>query len=191
MNDEYTQYECTEQILDASPDAAVVANLGTSTFILAAVEDRDLNYYMKGAMGVTTPIAHGMALQTDRDVVALEGDGSLLMSLGALATVGANDPANLTVVVMDNDQFTTTGGQYSLAPAVEFTTVAEGCGLDAYRATNADEFGEAYSQAVGSDHASVIVCDVTSTRPDEFAPIDYPHSFMKHRFRTAMLDDGD
>ena len=191
MTDEYTQYECTEQILGAAPDAAVVANLGTSTFILAAVEDRDLNYYMKGAMGVTTPLAHGMALHTDRHVVALEGDGSLLMSLGALATVGTNDPANLTVVVMDNSMFTTTGGQPSLAPAVDFSAVAEGCGVDAYRAADPDEFDDAFAAAVDSDHASVVACDVTSTKPDDFAPIDYPHSFMKHRFRSAMVDEED
>jgi sulfopyruvate decarboxylase subunit beta len=191
MTGEYTQYECTEQVLEATPDAAVVANLGTSTFVLAAVEDRDLNYYMKGAMGVTTPLAHGMALHTDRHVVALEGDGSLLMSLGALATVGTNDPSNLTVVVMDNGMFTTTGGQTSLSPAVDFAAVAEGCSVDAYAATDAEEFDDAYGEAVESAHASVVVCDVTSTRPDEFAPIDYPHSFMKHRFRTAMADEGD
>lgn len=186
---EFTQRECTERVLDRTPDAAVVANLGTSAFILAAVEDRDLNFYMKGAMGLTTPTALGLALSVDREVVALEGDGSLLMSLGALATVGENDPANLTVVVMNNERFTTTGGQRSLAPTVDFSAAAEACGVTASHAATPDEFDSAYRRAVESDGASVVVCDVTSTVPDEYPSIDYPHSFLKRRFRRAVLGE--
>lgn len=188
---DFTQRTCTELVLDRTPDAAVIANLGTSAFVLAAVEDRHLNYYMKGAMGLTTPTALGLALSVDREVVALEGDGSLLMSLGALATVGENDPSNLTVVVMNNERFTTTGGQRSLAPAVDFAAVAEGCGVDAFRAATPDEFEDGFDRAVESDGASVVVCDVTSEVPDEYPPIDYPHSFLKHRFRRAVLGDAE
>src|SRR5262249_38794025 len=61
------------------------------------------NFYMLGSMGLAVPIALGVAIaQPNRHVVALEGDGSLLMQLGCLATVAMLKPKNLTIVVMDN-----------------------------------------------------------------------------------------
>jgi sulfopyruvate decarboxylase subunit beta len=189
MTDEYTQFECTEQIVDGAPDAAIVANLGTASKILASVEDRDLNFYMKGAMGSTTPVANGLAMQVDRDVVAIEGDGGLIMQLGGLATVSRNNPGNLTVVVMNNRTFTTTGGQSSLSSAVDLRDVAAGCNLDAYHAAGPEAFAEAFGAAVESDDAAVVVADVVSTQPEEHPDIDYPHSYQKHRFRQAVTGD--
>ena len=188
---EYTQFECTEQIVDAAPDAAIVANLGTASKILASVEERELNFYMKGAMGLTTPVAHGLALQLDREVVSLEGDGGLIMSMGGLATLSENDPENLTVVVMNNRTFTTTGGQSSLSSAVDLQAVAAGCNLDSHHATDAEEFEAAFAEAYGNGRASIIVADVTSTQPDEHPDIDYAHSYQKHRFRQAVTGGDD
>ena len=87
---EYTQHECTEQIVDAAPDAAIVANLGTAAKILATVEERDLNFYMKGAMGLTTPVANGLAIQIDRDVVAIEGEQLVEYEKGTFLVYDAN-----------------------------------------------------------------------------------------------------
>jgi sulfopyruvate decarboxylase subunit beta len=186
---EYTQHECTEQIVDAAPDAAIVANLGTAAKILATVEERDLNFYMKGAMGLTTPVANGLAMQIDRDVVAIEGDGGLIMSMGGLATLSRNDPANLTVVVMNNATFTTTGGQKSLSDAIDLRAIAAGSNLDAHHATDPEEFAAAFEAAQAHDGTSVVVADVTSTQPDEHPDIDYPHAYQKHRFRQAVAGD--
>lgn len=188
---EYTQREATEQIVDVADEAAIVANLGTAAKILATVEERDLNFYMKGAMGLTTPVANGLAMQVDREVVAIEGDGGLIMSMGGLATVSQNDPPNLTVVVMNNRTFTTTGGQDSLSSAIDLRAVAEGCELSAYHADDADSFAEAFSAAYGSGEASVVVADVTSTQPEEHPDIDYPHAYQKHRFREAVTGGED
>ena len=106
-------YACTEAVLDVTPDAAVVSNLGVASYVLASVSDRERarNFYQWGSMGVTTAVGLGLALSTDEPVTVLEGDGSLLMSLGVLSTLGAVDPSNLTVVVWDNAIYGTTGGQ--------------------------------------------------------------------------------
>src|SRR3712207_2715390 len=69
-------------------DEAVVAGIGNTNFDLAAAGDRPQNFYMLGSMGLAAPIALGVALaQPERQIVALEGDGSLLMNLGCLATI--------------------------------------------------------------------------------------------------------
>ena len=63
-------------------------------------------------MGLAVPIALGVALaQPQRKVIALEGDGSILMQLGSLATVAAREQKNLAIVIMDNGTYQITGGQ--------------------------------------------------------------------------------
>ncbi len=93
-------------------DEPVVVSLGHPAYELYASGDRDLNFYTWGSMGLTTSIALGLALaRHDRRIVAIDGDGSLLMNLGSLATIGACAPPNLFIAVMDNGAYGTTGGQ--------------------------------------------------------------------------------
>src|SRR5271163_3910952 len=80
-------------------DEAVIGGIGYTNFDLWAAGRRPQNFYMLGSMGLAAPIALGVALaQPRRHVIALEGDGSLLMQLGCLATIAAQKPANLTMV---------------------------------------------------------------------------------------------
>ncbi len=93
-------------------DEAVVVSLGHPAYELFAAGDRPLNFYTWGSMGLATSIALGLALACHgRRVVALDGDGSLLMNLGGLATIGACAPPNLCIFVLDNGEYGTTGGQ--------------------------------------------------------------------------------
>src|ERR671926_781949 len=84
-------------------EEAVIGGIGNTNFDLWAAGHRPQNFYMLGSMGLTFPIALGVALaQPQRRVIALEGDGSLLMQLGSLATIATLKPKNLVIVVMDN-----------------------------------------------------------------------------------------
>ena len=84
-------------------EEAVIGGIGNTNFDLWSAGHRPQNFYMLGSMGLTFPIALGVALaQPDRRVFALEGDGSLLMQLGCLTTIASQAPANLTLIVMDN-----------------------------------------------------------------------------------------
>ena len=178
------QYECTAVVLEATPDAAVVSNLGVASYVLAAVEDRDLNFYQWGSMGVTTPLGLGLATATDEQITVLDGDGSMLMSLGALAPVAKYDPSNLTIVVWQNDRYGTTGGQPTPTDEVDFAAVAQGVGLEATSVSTAEEFEAAYREAVAADGASLVVCDVEPCDPSERPSSDYAH--IKRRFRAAL-----
>src|ERR1700754_317204 len=100
-------------------DEAVVAGIGNTNFDLWASGRRPENFYMLGSMGLACPIALGVALaQPSRRVVALEGDGSLLMQLGSLTTIAMLAPKNLTIIVMDNGVYQITGAQPTPAAAV-------------------------------------------------------------------------
>jgi thiamine pyrophosphate-dependent acetolactate synthase large subunit-like protein len=178
----------TTAIADRTPeDGIIVSNLGVSSFTLSAVADRPRNYYMKGAMGSTTPVGLGLAIARDERVTVLDGDGSLLMSLGTLGTVSNKDQENLIVIVMNNSQFMTTGGQPSLADVVELSEAAESCGLLGVTASTIEEFEAAYDEAVAHDGAAVIDCRMRASVPDDYPTPDYGHSYLKHRFRSAVL----
>jgi thiamine pyrophosphate-dependent acetolactate synthase large subunit-like protein len=112
-------------------DEAVVGGIGNTNFDLWAAGRRPQNFYMLGSMGLAIPIALGVALaQPKRRVVALEGDGSLLMQLGALATIGTLQPKNLVIVVMDNRAYQITGSQPTASAfGTDFVAIARGAGI--------------------------------------------------------------
>lgn len=116
------------RMLDAQP---VLANLGGNTYDLFAAGDRPENFYMWGAMGSVSSIGLGLALaRPDLRVIVLDGDGSLLMNLGSLATIGTQRPSNLVHVVFDNRMYETTGGQPThTAKGVNLAAIARGAGL--------------------------------------------------------------
>jgi thiamine pyrophosphate-dependent acetolactate synthase large subunit-like protein len=121
---------------------AVIGGVGYNNFDLWAAGQRPENFYMLGSMGLAAPIAMGVALaQPQRTVFALEGDGSLLMQLGALGSIAAARLKNLCVVVFDNGVYAITGRQPTLtASTVDLVAVARGCGLaqSAWAANEAD-----------------------------------------------------
>jgi thiamine pyrophosphate-dependent acetolactate synthase large subunit-like protein len=112
-------------------DAIVVGGLGASTYDIAAAGDHDRNFYLWGAMGGAVMIGLGVALAQPRlPVVVITGDGEMLMGMGSLATVGLQQPGNLTIVVLDNEVYGETGGQAShTAATVDLVGVAHSCGI--------------------------------------------------------------
>jgi thiamine pyrophosphate-dependent acetolactate synthase large subunit-like protein len=107
-----TRLEATRIVVDAAGDAPIIASLGHPAYDLFAAGDRPQNFYTWGSMGLASSIGLGLALaRPDRRVYVIDGDGSLLMNLGSLATIGFLRPGNLVVVVMDNEEYATTGGQ--------------------------------------------------------------------------------
>jgi thiamine pyrophosphate-dependent acetolactate synthase large subunit-like protein len=118
-------------LLASRKDAVVVGGLGASTYDIAAAGDHDRNFYLWGAMGGAVMIGLGVALaQPKLPVVVITGDGEMLMGMGSLATVGLQKPANLTIVVLDNEVYGETGGQAShTATNVDLVGVARACGI--------------------------------------------------------------
>jgi phosphonopyruvate decarboxylase len=108
-------------------DTAVVATTGKCGRELFTLADRPQHIYQVGSMGGASGMALGVALNTPRKVVVLDGDGAALMKLGALATIGAYAPENLLHVVLDNGVHDSTGGQATVSSSVDFAAVALAC----------------------------------------------------------------
>ena len=112
-------------------EEAVVAGIGNANFDLIAAGHRPQNFYMLGSMGLACPIALGVALaQPQRGVIALEGDGSILMMLGSLATIANARPANLTIIIWDNGVYQITGKQATATGGLtDIVALARGAGF--------------------------------------------------------------
>lgn len=119
------------EILRDIGNTLVVTSLGTPTKDAAAAGDRDLTIALRGAMGSSVPLALGLArAQPNRRVLVIAGDGEMLMAIGSLATVGAMQPANLAIAVLDNERYGETGGQPThTAQGTDLAIFARGAGI--------------------------------------------------------------
>lgn len=109
----------------------VIATTGYTGRELYALEDRPNQFYMVGSMGCASSFALGVALtHPDRRVVVVDGDGAVLMRMGALAVLGTQKPANLIHIVLDNGSYESTGNQATVSPWVDLCAVARACGYD-------------------------------------------------------------
>ena len=108
---EMTRFEAIESLGSILDSQVVVANLGVPSKELFAVCDRPLNYYMLGSMGLASSIGFGISRFTERKVIVMDGDGSILMNPNAQITIGHYQPRNLIVLAMDNACYGSTGSQ--------------------------------------------------------------------------------
>ena len=115
----------------AGPQDIVIATTGYTGRELFALDDRDNQLYMVGSMGCASTLGLGLAIaQPHRRVFVVDGDGALLMRMGAMATVGYERPANLIHVLLDNGLHESTGGQATVAGSIDFCGIARSCGYE-------------------------------------------------------------
>ena len=130
--------------------------------------------YSYGSMGLCSSIALGMALSTQERVISLDGDGSLLMNLGTIATIGREQPKNLIVVVWDNEEWAQTGHQPShTAMGTDLAQVAQSCGIR--RASTVDDLkglDSAISMALREEGPWFIVAKIQETEYMPVTPIE-------------------
>ena len=126
-----TRYEILEHISGHLEAQVVVCNLGIPSKELYHILDQPSNFYMIGSMGMATPIGLGLALFTDLMVYVIDGDGSLLMNPGTLASVASAAPDNLKIIAIDNASYGSTGSQPTLTgKCVDLEEVARGFGME-------------------------------------------------------------
>ena len=158
------RFELTKRLVgQLKREEAVIGGIGNANFDLWAAGQRPQNFYMLGSMGLTIPIALGVAIaQPQRHVVALEGDGSLLMQLGCLATVATLKPKNLTMVLWDNGIYQITGNQPTPgAGRTDFVAIARGMGLPNRNwAADEEDFDRLFAAALKADTPTLIAARI-------------------------------
>ena len=123
--------EVVNFLLHQRDDLLVVAGLGAPAWDITAAGDHPLSFPLWGAMGGAAMIGLGLAMaQPKRNVLVVTGDGEMLMGLGSLAVIGAHKPANLSIVVLDNEHYGETGMQKTVTGlGVDLVGMAKSAGL--------------------------------------------------------------
>ena len=177
--------------LSHEPGTPIIASLGHPAYDLFAAGDRPANFYTWGSMGLASSAGLGLALaRPDLPVFVLDGDGSLLMNLGSLATIGWTKPSNLILVVWDNEEYGTTGGQDTATKhGADLDAAARAMGISASTVETESALGAAIARARSGAGPWMIVAKVTESAPAGKPPLDCVS--IKQRFMAAIGNPED
>jgi len=183
--------DVVNELLRDRGDLLVIAGLGAPNWDVSAAGDHANNFPLWGAMGAASMMGLGLALaQPKRKVLVITGDGEMLMSIGALATIAVEKPPNLTIAVLDNERFGETGMQKThTAAGVDLAGMAAAAGIRTSRivrsAEEVTEIRDLAHQGKGPVFAQVKI------NPEALRFVLPPADggILTTRFRQAVLGD--
>lgn len=181
--------DLVQRLLARRGEALVVTGLGAPSWDVAAAGDDARNFYLWGAMGAAAMVGLGLALaQPKRRVLVVTGDGEMLMGMSSLATVAAQKPANLAILVLDNRSFGETGQQPSLTAAgADLVGVARACGIATCLRLRSMAEVDAAAPALLEAPGPVFALAEVALEKIALALPARDGDYLRHRFRTAVL----
>jgi sulfopyruvate decarboxylase subunit beta len=164
--------ECIGMLYPELEDKLVVTIMGACAQELYDLGHKENFFYLQHAMGLASSIGLGLAMHLPEEgIVVLDGDGSVLMNLGTLATMARYRPRNLTHIIFDNGSLLSTGGfaSHTTSGITDLAAIAKGAGLERVSAVDSImDFGEAVIEAFKADGLSVIVAKVAAVGPNHY-----------------------
>ena len=163
----------------------VVTIMGACAAELQSIGHRPHFFYLQHAMGLASSMGLGIALsKPDRQVVVLDGDGSILMNLGGLTTLARYRPRNLVHVVFDNQSLLSVGGfPTATATGTDLAGIAAAAGVPRTETVSTlDAFTRAFDEALGAGDLTTIVAKVEAVGPAAFVT---DLSLLENRFQFA------
>ncbi len=164
--------DCIKALYPELHDRLVVTIMGACAQELYDLGHCDNFFYLEHAMGLASSIGLGLAMNLpDEKVVVLDGDGSVLMNLGSLATLARYRPPNLTHIIFDNGSLLSTGGfaSHTTSGITDLAAIAQGAGCPKISlVTELYQFLEAAADAFEGDEMATIVAKVEAVGPDHY-----------------------
>ena len=183
--------DCLKALYPELEDRLVVTIMGACAQELYDLGHRENFFYLQHAMGLASSIGLGLAMNLpDEKVVVLDGDGSVLMNMGGLATLGRYRPANLTHIIFDNGSLLSTGGfaSHTTSGIANLATVAQGAGCPNVKpVNNMFQFMEAAAEAFENETMTTIVANVEAVGPDHFG-MDFKLPENAFRFARCVKE---
>jgi len=177
-------------LIERPADFLIVAGLaGTAQELSALTSESPGVFGLGGAMGAALMMGLGLALaQPRRRVLTVTGDGELLMSVGALATIALQNPPNLSIICVDNGHYGETGNQDShTGLGVRLDVIAAGSGIPVvHRIDSEADLDEGRRLLREGTALSFILLRVKEGPPNRIKRNLVPH-VERDRFRTALL----
>lgn len=184
---EMTREEAVELTAQAAAGDPIICTTGKASRELFEIRERkgeshEGDFLTVGSMGHSSTIALGIALERpERKVWCVDGDGAMLMHMGAVATIGSLAPKNYIHIVLNNASYETVGGMPTVAPSVDLCAVAKDCG---YRfvtsASSREELASALESAKAADGPALVEAVVSiGSRADLGRPTISPEQSKK------------
>ena len=164
-------------------DRVVVTIMGAVAAELQSLGHRPNFFYLQHAMGLASSIGLGIALcKPERQVIVLDGDGSVLMNLGGLTTLARYQPRNLLHVVFDNESLLSVGGfPTATATGSDLAGIAKAAGVPrTSTVTTLDTFTRAFDEALDAQQLTTIVAKVEAVGPSGYVT---DLSLLENRFQ--------
>ncbi|MBC6443324.1 MAG: sulfopyruvate decarboxylase subunit beta [Rhodobacteraceae bacterium] len=180
------------ELKDIISDEFVVCNIGIPSQELHALDDQPTNFYMLGTMGLASSIGLGLALVQKQNVIAIDGDGSILTNLGTLATIANNATGNFTLLIIDNGSYGSTGDQPTYAgQKTALAAVARACGCRNVAEVPGKETAAAVKAALACDEMTIIVSKCASGNRKEPVITMDPVVIRDRFMRTLAQRNGN
>ena len=163
-------------------DRVVVTIMGAVAAELQGIGHRPNFFYLQHAMGLASSMGLGIALaRPERQVIVLDGDGSVLMNLGGLTTLARYRPRNLVHVVFDNESLLSVGGfPTATSTGSDLAKIAAAAGVPRTATVSAlDDFTRAFDEALAAGDLTTIVAKVEAVGPSKFVT---DLSLLENRF---------
>lgn len=188
------RYDCLRAIAPHFGDELVVTNLGGVRHEWQVLRPHPGNYHLQN-LGLTSSMGLGLALALPhRKVVLFDGDGSLLLNLGSLATIANQHPNNLIHIVFDNGCYESSrGAPTATAGLADLAAIARGAGFaNVISATTVDEFKEGFLQALKSADLWFILAKVepgaAKVPPASLDSQENKYAFVRHIEKTEKIE---
>lgn len=182
--------DCIKALYPELHDKLVVTIMGASAQELYDLGHRENFFYLEHAMGLASSIGLGLAISAPHEkVVVFDGDGSVLMNLGTLATLARYRPKNLTHIIFDNGSLLSTGGfaSHTTSGLTDLAAIAKGAGCPQVSLTHSVyDFMEACADAFEGDTMATIVAKVEAVGPDHYG-MDLALPENAFRFRRHII----
>ncbi|GGH69826.1 decarboxylase [Compostibacillus humi] len=155
-----SRFEALQVLYQYTEHIPVISSCGNTSREWASLGRRDNHLYMVDTMGLTPSVGIGLSLALKdkpfKKVIAIEGDGGILMNPNAFASAAYLRPEKLLLIIFDNECFASTGGQCSLASKIDIGKVAKGFDLEVIAVDNTEDFEQAVKESIGKDAPIVI-----------------------------------
>ncbi len=181
------RFELLKIIQKALKDKLVICNIGLPSQELFQINDQPNYFYMLGSMGLSSSIGLGLALSQKKDVISIDGDGSVLMNMNTLSTIGNRAPNNYTLLILDNGTYGSTGNQKTFTSEnTSLKEVAIGAGCRNVIECNAKETPNKILNAIKDKKNSYVIISKIKSGNIKVKPIPLNPVTLRDRFRKYL-----
>ena len=165
----------------------VICNIGLPSQELYKINDKPNYFYMLGSMGLCSSIGLGLALSQKKDVISIDGDGSVLMNLSSLTTIGNRAPNNFTLLILDNESYGSTGDQKTFtSEKTSLKKIALGSGCKNVIECSAIDTSKFLKKAINDKKNSYVIISKINSGNVIVKPIPLNPITIRDRFRKII-----